>query len=360
MAEKSDSTPRVLLCDENKGFGGAERHVITLARELHQASLLAGLAVRKKSWLAQNCEELPLYPVGYRNEVDMLSVYSLYRKLKTDNINVIHCIGHRDLVAAALARQLPGAPACALLKAEHSYPDSNLSPLFRWAYGQTTAITSVSQDLERALKETIKPVGTVHLEVIPNGVELHTPARREAPEGPLHIGVLSPLRPGKGHADFLRAAAALPHHREIRWSLAGFGEELESLKELAGEVGLEVEFLGHLENPDEYIAQLHLSVIPSHKETFSLVTLESLMLGCPVLAANSGGVEELCRNHAGAVLYPVGDVAELTRELARFIESPEKLQENALKAVGKTRTNFSSSAMAGRYQKLYGNLLDNL
>ena len=360
MAENSDTTPRVLLCDENKGFGGAERHVITLARELHQDSLLAGLAVRKKSWLAQNCGELPLYPVGYRNEVDMLSVYSLYRKLKTDGVNIIHCIGHRDLVAAALARQLPGAPACALLKAEHSYPDKNLSPLFRWAYGQATAITSVSQDLEKERREAIGPTDKVHLEVIANGVELDAPLREKAPEGRLHIGVLSPLRPGKGHADFLRAAARITEHQNIRWSVAGDGEELASLKALAEELNLEVDFLGHLENPNDYIAQLHLSVIPSHRETFSLVTLESMLAGCPIVAASSGGVEELCRERPGTVLYPVGDVEQLTEELKRFIDAPEKLQESALKAAPQTRENFSSGAMAHRYQKLYRSLLDNL
>ena len=199
---------RVILADENKGFGGAERHVTTLGRALHAEGSLVALVARSKSWLADNVGDIPFHPVGFRNEVDMLSVYNLYRKFKAEKVNVVHCIGHRDFVAASLARNLPGAPKIAIVKAEHSYPDKNLSPLFRWAYGQCQAVTTVSTSLRNEFQSAVNLKDGVRLEVIPNGIDILEPASKEnSSSRPIHIGILSPMRPDKGHSDFLKAAS---------------------------------------------------------------------------------------------------------------------------------------------------------
>lgn len=353
-------TPSVLVLDENKGFGGAERHVLTLSRELFQQNVLEGVVARPNSWLAKNIESLPFHPVGFRNEVDMLSVYSIYRKLKSSGANVLHCIGHRDLVASALARQLPGAPPTVLLKAEHSFPDANLSPLFRWAYGQCQAVTSVSQSLQSAFKEALSTLDKVRTLVIPNGIDCHAPPQPPpSTEGrALHIGVLSALRSGKGQSDFLRAAARLQGERgdSVRFSIAGQGELLAQLELEASQLGLSVEFLGHLEEPESFLSTLDLSVIPSHKETFSLVTLESMFCGRPIVAADSDGVRELSADYP-MTLYPVGDEDSLFRAMDAFCENPQEKLEAAQQASSRARQSFNSQEMAKAYIKLYQELL---
>jgi glycosyltransferase involved in cell wall biosynthesis len=361
LKKPHNNSPSVLLCDENKGFGGAERHVLTLAGELQQSGLLGAVVARPKSWLARNLSDLPLHPVGFRNEVDMLSVFSIYRKIKSCNATVLHCIGHRDLVASALARQLPGAPTTVLVKAEHSYPDSNLSPLFRWAYGQCSAIAAVSEALLESVKEAVNPGDNTRLLTVHNGISVDGTLEPSEPfEGrPLKIGVLSPLRPGKGHEDFLNAAAMLKEKESVsvQLSVAGGGELEKDLREQAESKGLEVEFLGHIEEPSEYLKGLDLSVVPSHRETFSLVTLESMFSGRPIVAANSAGVEEICRDYP-AQLYPVGNVEALYQALAEFCREPSSFQEHAFKAADQARETFHSQRMAQAYQELYEGLLE--
>lgn len=353
------NSPRVLLADENKGFGGAERHVLTLGRALADQGSLSALAARSNSWLADHCQELPFHSVGFRNEVDMLSVYNLYRKLKSDKINVLHCIGHRDFVAASLARNLPGAPQTVLIKAEHSYPDKNLSPLFRWAYGQCHAITTVSTSLKHALTEAINLKPEVRVEVIPNGIEIPDTAASPRDISPLHIGVLSPMRPGKGLSDFLKAASVVAENNQasVRFSIAGDGELRSQLEQEARDLKLEIDFRGHLEDPSSYLRELSLSVVPSHRETFSLVTLESMVVGLPLVAADSEGVAELCSSHPGATLYPSGDVAALGQAISEFIQEPESLLKGATECLKAVQTQYSSQAMATRYLNLYKELL---
>lgn len=353
---------KVLIADENKGFGGAERHVLSLARAFNSQGALDSVACRKNSWLAQNGGDLPLYSVGFRNEVDMLSVYSLFRRMKSHQPKVIHCIGHRDLVACALARNLPGAPPTVLVKAEHSYPDQNLSPLFLWAYNQCHAIVSVGRSLATHVKQAIKPKKELRMEVIPNGIEFprQTSTPPSADGRPLRIGVLSPLRPGKGHSDFLKAVARLTSQlpdQSFEFKIAGDGELLQTLQQEAEELHLKVEFLGHVPEPMDFLESLDLSVIPSHRETFSLVTLESLAAGRPVIAAASEGVSELCQGRAAATLYPVGDVTALSDVLADFCAKLSHYQALAFTDASSVKTDFSAKVMADRYLTLYADLL---
>lgn len=351
------SQARVLLADENKGFGGAERHVLTLAAEFEKLGILEAVVARKTSWLADNLGSTPLFTVGFRNEVDMLSVYSLYRKLKASQCNVLHCIGHRDLVASALARQLPGAPKTILVKAEHSYPDSHLSPLFRWAYGQCHAITSVSKALGEEVTRAVAPPAGVLTPIIANGIPVEGEVRSPAPleDRPLHIGVLSPMRPGKGHSDFLNACTTMDSEK-VKLSFAGDGELRKDLESQAQSLGLEVTFHGHLDDPKTYLESLDLSVVCSHSETFSLVTLETMFCGRPLLCADSEGVKELSEAYP-IKLYQAGQVEELRKGLEDFIAQPQSQLDQALEAADSARTTFSSSRMAQAYKELYETLL---
>lgn len=352
--------PSVLLLDENRGFGGAERHAVSLARELDQRDILAAVGARKDSWLYEHCQGLPVNAIGFRNEVDMFSVFSLYKLIKSCQANVLHCIAHRDLVAAALARQLPGAPRLVLLKAEHSFPDNDLSPLFRWAYRQCDAIVCVSEVLRGRFAEALGhgPEWPSELCVVANGIELPELAPpRGVEEGPLRVGVLSALRPEKGQADVLEAlgTASADLLKSIDLSFAGEGLLADELRQRSRELGLSVEFLGHQERPNEYLSELDLCILPSHVETFSLVALECLCQGVPLLAAKSPGVEELYREPE--MTFAVGDTSELLQKLEQFVRTPEPARQRARQLALEYRGDYSREAMGQRYHDLYQRLL---
>lgn len=355
----------VLVLDENRGFGGAERHVVTLAHELQQRELLSSVVARKDSWLYREAgKNLPFSLCGFRNEVDMFSVFSIYKLVKAGDVNVLHCIAHRDLVAAALARQLPGAPRTVLLKAEHSFPDEDLSPLFRWAYRQCDGLASVSEAMQRALKEKLQSEveWECEFQVIPNGIELGPEPSPSAPQPGerLKVGVLSALRPGKGHADFLDALATCPSQvrERLQISIAGDGPLQAELQAKARNLELEVEFRGHEERPLDFLRQLDLCVLPSHTETFSLVALESLTQGVPLLAADSDGVAELYPEPA--MLFPKGRVNELAARIERFLQDPVGPKERALELATRYRQNYSKERMGADYQNLYEKLLSKV
>ncbi len=351
---------KILLLDENRGFGGAERHLVDLAQQFKAQGVLAGVVGRPDSWLKEACEEkgLPFHDCGFRNEIDMFSVFGLWRQIKQSEANVVHCIAHRDLVAASLALQLPGAPTVSLVKAEHSFPDPNLSPLFRWAYRQCQRVACVSASLEKAFQEAVRSESDQlpPTAVVSNGIPLGPEPQHRDPNEPLRIGVLSALREGKGQADFLQAVARWQAQSEtpVQLSLAGEGPERAKLEELAGDLEVDCKFLGHQEDPMAYLAQLDLCVVPSHKETFCLVALEALVSGVPLLAADSEGVSELYPQPDR--LYPKGDFIALAEALERFAANPLEYRQKALTLAAEYRQRFSLEAMANQYLALYGEL----
>lgn len=358
--------PNVLLLDENRGFGGAERHVVTLGEELQQRQLLASIVARKDSWLyKESSKTLPFSPCGFRNEVDMFSVFAIYKLAKAANANVLHCIAHRDLVAAALARQLPGAPRLALLKAEHSFPDEDLSPLFRWAYRQCDGLASVSMSMQRALKDKLLSPGEKELawdcefRVVPNGIDLgpEPEARTPSDDGKLKIGVLSALRPGKGHRDFLEALGGwtAEDRDRVDISIGGDGPLRTELESLCQELGLDVTFCGHIEDPLQYLRGLDICVLPSHTETFSLVALECLTQAVPLLAADSDGVAELYPEKD--MLFNKGRGAEMLAKLERFISNPDAFASRALELSARYRQDYSREKMGSLYERFYEKLL---
>ncbi len=353
---------RVLLLNENKGSGGAEIHTLHLAQELHQRNLLLFVVSRPDSWLAQACraQKVPFRSCSFCNEIDMLSVFKLWRRIKAGQPQILHCMAHRDLVASALAQNLPGLPKTWLVKAEHSFPDPKLSPLFRWAYKQCQAVVSVSTPAQEAIRETLDPEShqaPTQFRVVANGIPLKPLYDKPAPTPaqPLHIGVLSGLRKGKGHLDFLKAAASAEFDRPVKWSLAGDGPLRTELELAARDLGLEVTFLGQIEDPDSYLRTLDLAVLPSHVETFSLVALEALSLGLPLIAADSQGVSTLCRQEQN--LYPKGDLEALRHALETFCADPQGFKKKAQDNATFYRQNYSTSVMTDNYVEFYRDLI---
>ncbi len=355
--------PTVLLLDENRGFGGAERHALTLATELHSRGHLEALVGRPDSWLRQACPaEIPFFSCGFRNEVDMCSVFSLYKLLKKTRAKVLHCIAHRDLVTTALARQLPGAPPSVLIKAEHSFPDSDLSPLFRWAYRQCDGLACVSEALRVRLREALDEDAAFaeRMVVIPNGIamkEISSTATEAAENRKVRIGVLSALNPGKGQADFLAALAQFSSEERSRFqiTLAGAGPLREELESQAQRLRIDAEFLGHCDVPYAYLQDLDLCVLPSHTETFSLVALEALSLGVPLLAADSEGVEEIYQE--ADMLYPKGNSSELHSRMAQVLKNLITVRQRAARLAQRYRRDFSRETMGENYSILYRDLL---
>lgn len=99
--------------------------------------------------------------------------------------------------------------------------------------------------------------------------------------------------------------------------------EIKRLERLAGKLGIggSVSFMGLVEHkrmPLLYSAA-DLCVIPSYYESYSLVALEALACGTPVVAADVGAVRDIVRDGANGYIVPECTPAHLARKITRAL-----------------------------------------
>lgn len=126
----------------------------------------------------------------------------------------------------------------------------------------------------------------------------------------------------KNISGVLRAFASHHNtHPQSRLEVIGGGPSATELQHLATELNIEAQVTFHGRKPQEaameLLASCHCLVINSFRETFSVVGLEALSLGLPVIATKCGGPEEYLNNRV-AILVPVAQHADLVQALAKM------------------------------------------
>jgi glycosyltransferase involved in cell wall biosynthesis len=188
-----------------------------------------------------------------------------------------------------------------------------------------------------------------NFEVLPHFQRIHA-LRESQAENDRPLLYFGRLSAEKGIDDLLRSMQNLPHMRLV---VAGDGPQRKELQKLAMALGLSnVEFVGHVGGAerDALIAQSRFTVLPTHAyETLGKTILESYAEGRAVVASDMGSRRELVHPGETGVLYPTGDVNQLTAAIRSLGSTPalaEKMGRAGWEAVRERH------APEGHYQKL--------
>ncbi len=123
--------------------------------------------------------------------------------------------------------------------------------------------------------------------------------------------------------ELIRAFAALPAELPGRLEIVGDGARREDWTALAAGLGVgeRVRFRGFVSEQEllEAYAGADVFCMPGVAELQSLVTLEAMAAGLPVLAADAMALPHLVRPGRNGWLFTPGDVPELTTRLAALL-----------------------------------------
>ncbi|WP_440633457.1 glycosyltransferase family 4 protein [Candidatus Pelagibacter sp. HIMB1485] len=141
------------------------------------------------------------------------------------------------------------------------------------------------------------------IKLIYNGQEDPLIKKKNSKKKKLNIGFIGRLETIKGAHLFIEAANLLKKKNLIFW-IAGDGDLEKELKEIS-KGNKNVNFIGNVKNPFDFIKNLDILVVPSIREPLGLVSIEAGLCKVPVIASNIDGIPEVISNkHSGILINP--------------------------------------------------------
>jgi glycosyltransferase involved in cell wall biosynthesis len=356
-------TQRVLQVVDALDGGGAERHVVDLARALDARGFDVAIAASTDGPARARLEaagvEVHVVADGLvkrRTSVRYaLGLRALVARLRP---NVVHAHIHASEVAAAAAVWRSDVPLVLTEHTEAPWRGRSARAALRWAARRADLVVAVSSAVARRLV-TEHGVAAEKVRVLLPAVLPHVPAPVDPPlaRRPL-VGTVGRLVPGKGVDVLLRALAG----RALAGTPAGYlvvgdGPERCALERLAADLGVRdrVAFAGWREDARDLVAALDVLAVPSREDGSPLVVLEALGAGVPVVGSRVGGIPDQVTDGREGLLVAPGDPGALGEALARVLGDAGL--RSALGAAGRLRAEQFGHAemvdtLAGHYLRL--------
>jgi 1,2-diacylglycerol 3-alpha-glucosyltransferase len=169
----------------------------------------------------------------------------------------------------------------------------------------------------------------------------------------LYVGRLDPE---KHIEDILHSVALALKKIDFRFIVVGKGIRKTILEQLTRHLGIadKVIFTGFV--PDEELPYFYkLSrcfIIASTAELLSLVTLQAMASGLPIIAVNVGALSELVRDKVNGYLYEQGDIPAIMQYIVNIIARDDLYQKMGEKSLEFARQHDIFKTLES-FEKLY-------
>ena len=206
-------------------------------------------------------------------------------------------------------------------------------------YAAADVITVPSRFAARSFEEM--GVDGCKVRVVPYGVDLARfhPIGVPDPErfDVLFVGGAS-LR--KGIPDLLEAFAALRHPRKRLTLVGAISRDVAPLTRAAA-ANQPIRCLGHRPNGrlKETLSRSHVLVLPSIEDGFGIVMAEAMACGCPVVATDHTGAEDLLEDGREGFVVPIRVPEAIASRLQQMADDPTLRERMAAASLARMRAS---------------------
>jgi len=103
----------------------------------------------------------------------------------------------------------------------------------------------------------------------------------------------------------------------------------------------------------ELYSRASVTVVPSHREEFGIVAVEAMMCGCPVVAAKTGGLEDIVIEGQTGALFEPDDALGLAATITAYLRNPQQHDIHGKAARARAMRCFSKSETLALVAQLY-------
>ena len=367
-------TTRVLHVINGEHYSGAERVQDLLAKQLPTFGFQAQFACMKPGRFAEarDAKDVVLIDVPMRWRFDLRPARELARRIRKENIALVHAHTPRSAMIGALAARWADVPFVYHVHSPtaddstHKFRNWFNAKTERWALRRASRLITVSPSLkERMIADGFAESKVTYVANGVPGVPFDT--TRVVPKATWTLGTVALFRPRKGIEVLLEALAELrnQHESDIETRLRAVGPfETEAyeceVKARVTALQLEdaIDWTGFTTDVHAELAHVDLFVLPSlFGEGLPMVVLEAMAAGVPVVATDVEGIPAAVRDGSEGVLVAAGDPKALAEGIGRITTgklSWTTLRNNAYRRHGE---HFSDRAMADGVAKVYREVL---
>ncbi|MGH7817815.1 MAG: glycosyltransferase family 4 protein [Candidatus Binatia bacterium] len=365
MSGSGHSRPlKILHIDPERNWGGGEAQVFGLLGCLAARGHRNDLVAHPDGPLFAKCENLAQqrYPVVIRNDLDLRSVPTLRRLIRTGNYDIVHFHTKRaHALSVWLPRKLPKPKY--LVTRRMDYPERR-HWYTRYLYNRRVdGVIAISQSIADLL--VAAAVDRQKLRVIPSGIDARRFADQarlpERTSGATVVGCIGVLEERKGQRFLLEAAAKVKSQGlKLQYRIAGTGSLRRQLERDTARLGLrdDVQFLGFVSDTTGFLAAIDLFVMPSLFEGLGVAALEAMAAGKPVIASRIGGLAESVVDGVTGLLVRPGDGAALADAIEKLVREPSRAAAMGSQGRERVEQHFTLEQMALENEAYYYDLVD--
>ena len=224
--------------------------------------------------------------------------------------------------------------------------------LYRNLFSRADLVLLLSEQWRRWIKDSLGLTERIEVLYNPCPVVMRNPELRQK-----EILFAGTVIPRKGYADLIRGFAKIANlHPDWKVVIAGNGE-IDKAKAIATNCGIEkqVKFLGWVTGgaKDEAFQRASIYCLASDGEGFPMGVLDAWAYGIPCVVTPVGGLPDIVVDGENALVFPVGDVDILAKQLERMI-SDDGLREKIGKAsLNLAQTTFDIKNINKKIEKAY-------
>jgi len=367
-----ESKRNILFILPNLNGGGAERTTLNIIRGLDSQKFkpLLFLVKNEGVYWAEVPNGVEVIKALQSEERVRFHIFKLFRSLLRAGRQADLLVGGLELNAtylAVLAGLFLGRPVISITHVDIGvYPPARFlfhRLMLKFIYPCLQTVVAVSSGVENSITKLI-PKLKGKTKIIYNSVRLDVvrllaqkPANIPLPH-PIVIGV-GRLDVQKGFDVLIRAhAKLLSQNIQNSLIILGEGTERANLEGLIHELGLEKTVLipGFKSNPFSWMAQSDVFVLASRLEGFSMVLIEAMATGLPIISTDCpSGPAELLENGRYGLMVPMDDIGALASAISRVL-TDSKLANSLRKAALKRCEDFDKKRIR-EYEDTFSQLI---
>lgn len=349
-----------------KSWGGGERYIYDLTEQLQKRGYNVIVAGRNSKIIADKFNELVKFiSLPFLFMFDFYTSLKISRIIKQYDVKIIHVHIFKDAFMA-LFGAIFSRKDVKIIMTRHQVKASKNIFIYRWLYSKIDKIIFVSEAAKNEFLSTNPTISLSKITTIINSID----DRRLGHISPLDdlsddavIGFAGRISSEKGIDKLIEALSILKREgKNFSCKIAGTGDQeyVQFIKSMISESKLDdvVEMSGFITNMGSFISSINIAVLPSTWiEPCSLMAIEYMAAGRPLVASNRGGHAEIIENGVTGILIEARNSGDLANGIGAIIDNPDLRKKIGAAASEKYNKDLKFDIFIDRIVNQYESLI---